>query len=297
MLSTLYHGAQVQLASRFSPSDTFDALRSGVTCMPAVPMMYAQLMEHAHRLGLDKIDAPKLRYIAAGGAPLDPDWKARVEATFALTLHNGYGMTEASPGIAVTRHDASPPDPACGPAIHGTEVILAPAPGKDSLDQGVGEIWVRGPHVMKGYYNNAAATSAALDSQGYLHTGDLGRWVDGDCLEVVGRCKELIIRSGFNVYPPEVETALNSHPQVVQSAVVGRVSDGNEEVLAFVHRAAGADVTADILQAWTRERLSAYKVPSRVIVADALPSAPSGKPLKHLMIAHFKEELLAAESA
>lgn len=296
MLSTLFHGAEVQLASSFSPSATFSALRKGVTCMPAVPAMYAHLMEHANSLGLETIDAPKLRYIAAGGAPLDPDWKARVETTFGLTLNNGYGMTEASPGVAVTRYDATPPDEACGPALEGTEILLAPAPGKDALEQGVGEVLVRGPHVMKGYFRNPEATAASLDTDGYLHTGDLGRWTKSHCLEIVGRCKELIIRSGFNVYPPEVESALNSHPDVTQSAVVGRQQqDGNEEVLAFVQRAADTAVSADDLQAWTRERLSPYKIPSLIIIADTLPAAPSGKPLKHLMISHFKEALSAAE--
>ncbi|MGB0865348.1 MAG: class I adenylate-forming enzyme family protein [Granulosicoccaceae bacterium] len=297
MLATLSQGAELWLASRFDPSDTFSALRQGVTCMPAVPAMYAHLMEHAERQGLVRLDAPKLRYIAAGGAPLDPDWKARVEQTFGLTLNNGYGMTEASPGIAVTRIGVEPADDACGPALPGTEVYLAPPPGKNTLDKGVGEVLVRGPHVMKGYYKNPKATAAALDTRGYLHTGDLGRWTAKGCLEIVGRCKELIIRSGFNVYPPEVESALNSHPQVTQCAVVGRPVKGNEQVLAFVQRAAGAELSSKVLQAWTKERLSPYKVPSLIIIADVLPCAPSGKPLKHLMIEHFKEALHAAECA
>jgi len=297
MLATLYSGAEVQLASSFSPAATFEALQNGVTCMPAVPAMYAHLMDHAASLGVDKITAPKLRYIAAGGAPLDPDWKSRVEAYFGQTLHNGYGMTEASPGVAVTRYDAVPPDQACGPALPGTEILLAPAPGKDALDNGVGEVLVRGPHVMLGYYHNPEATAATLDNENFLHTGDLGKWTEDGSLEIVGRCKELIIRSGFNVYPPEVESALNSHPEVTQSAVVGRhQADGNEEVLAFVQCVPGTNPEASVLQAWTRQHLSPYKVPSIVIVAESLPAAPSGKPLKHLMISHFEDALNAASA-
>ncbi len=291
MLSTLHHGAQVQFSSRFSPAETLHALADGATCMPAVPAMYAHLMAHANTIGAKKIDAPKLRYIAAGGAPLDPDWKSRVEAFFELTLHNGYGMTEASPGIAVTRFNANPPDLFCGPALPDTEVILAPHLGNESLVDGVGEVLVRGPHVMKGYYRNPEASAEALDEEGFLHTGDLGRWNKDRCLEIVGRCKELIIRSGFNVYPPEVESALNSHPKVTQSAVVGRQRDGNEEILAFVQCVPESPPSAQELQAWTKRQLSPYKVPSVIIVTDSLPAAPSGKPLKHLLIEHFKQQL------
>ncbi len=292
MLSTLCCGAELQFSSRFSPEHTFQALRDGISCMPAVPAMYAQLMEHAETLGLQRIDAPRLRYIAAGGAPLDPDWKARVERFFGLTLQNGYGMTEASPGISVTRYGSDPADQACGPPLPGTEIKLATPPQGDKPSAGVGEVLVRGPHVMKGYFRAPEATRETLDAEGFLHTGDLGRWTTDGCLEIVGRCKELIIRSGFNVYPPEVETALNSHPAVTQSAVVGRtVQGGNEEVLAFVQQVPGEQLSAKDLQAWTRQQLAPYKVPSFVVITDLLPAAPSGKPLKHLMIEHFKNAL------
>jgi acyl-CoA synthetase (AMP-forming)/AMP-acid ligase II len=143
---------------------------------------------------------------------------------------------------------------------------------------------------MKGYYRNPAATAEVIDDDGYLHTGDLGCFDDGGWLFVVGRCKELIIRSGFNVYPPEVETALNSFPGVVQSAVVGqRGKDGNEDVVAFVEIRPSAGVTEEALVRHIKERLAPYKIPSRMVLTDRLPAAGTGKILKHKLLEVFKD--------
>lgn len=132
---------------------------------------------------------------------------------------------------------------------------------------------------MAGYYRDPVQTAAALRPGGWLATGDLATLGADGALFIAGRLKELIIRSGFNVYPLEVETALNSHPAVLQSAVVGRpAAGGEEEVVAFVESA--GDVDADALQEWLRARLAPYKRPSRIVFMDALPAAPSGKILK-----------------
>ena len=231
-LAALRAGAVLEFVPRFDPAAVFAAIARGVTVMPAVPQMYALLLKHAAAEGIETIDAPKLRYISSGGAPLDPDWKRRVEAFFGISLHNGYGMTEAAPGIAATRFGEKRDDVSVGPPLPEQEVRLVPPPGQSGLQDGVGEIVTRGPNVMKGYYRNPEETAKAIDADGFLHTGDLGRFTEDGALTIVGRCKELIIRSGFNVYPPEVEAALNRHPAVTQSAVVGRrLPDGNEEVL------------------------------------------------------------------
>jgi acyl-CoA synthetase (AMP-forming)/AMP-acid ligase II len=133
---------------------------------------------------------------------------------------------------------------------------------------------------MLGYYRAPELTAETLTADGWLRTGDLAR-VDADgAYHVVGRSKELIIRSGFNVYPIEVEQVLNGHPDVIQSAVVGRAVEGNEEVVAFVEVAQDAAVDVDTLRAYLKERLSPYKVPSQIVIMQQLPAAPTGKILK-----------------
>jgi len=211
-----------------------------------------------------------LRFCYAGGSPLDPALKREVERVFALPLHNGYGLTESGPTVSQTRLDAPRGDSSVGHPIPGVEVRIMEA---------TGELWVRGPNVMAGYYRDPAQTGATLHPGGWLATGDVATRGEDGALFIAGRLKELIIRSGFNVYPLEVETALNSHPAVLQSAVVGRpLGGGEEEVVAFVEKAGEVDAAA--LQDWLRARLAPYKRPSRIVFMDALPAAPSGKILK-----------------
>ena len=175
-----------------------------------------------------------------------------------------------------------------GLPLDRVEIALDLEDGSD----GVGEILTRGPHLMLGYFRNGPATEAVLSPEGWLRTSDLGR-IDADGrLHVVGRATELIIRGGFNVYPPEVEAALNDHPAVIQSAVIGRkLPGGNEEVLPFVQTAEPERLHAADLAAHVAERLSAYKRPSRIVIAANLPAAATGKILKHRLLAHFAAEL------
>jgi acyl-CoA synthetase (AMP-forming)/AMP-acid ligase II len=267
MLGTLYAGACLHLMPRFSAEALLAQIRDGVlTIVQGVPAMYARLLALAG-------DAPvrsRLRFCYAGGSPLDPVLKREVERVFGLPLHNGYGLSESSPTVAQTRLDAPRGDTSVGHPIPGVEVrIVEPN----------GELWVRGPNVMAGYYRDPVRTGAALRPGGWLATGDIATQDADGALFIAGRLKELIIRSGFKVYPLEVETALNSHPAVRQSAVVGRpAAGGEEEVLAFVE--AASEVDAQALQEWLRTRLAPYKRPSRIMFMDALPAAPSGKILK-----------------
>src|SRR5690606_12392023 len=133
-------------------------------------------------------------------------------------------MTEAAPTIAQTRLDAPRRDISSGPAIPGVLIRRVTVDGRDAAPDEVGEIWVHGPNVMKGYYRDPEQTAATLTDDGWLRTGDLGIQDAEGKLTIVGRSKELIIRSGFNVYPTEVEGAINAHPDVLQSAVVGRIN-------------------------------------------------------------------------
>jgi acyl-CoA synthetase (AMP-forming)/AMP-acid ligase II len=250
-----------------------------VTMCQGVPAMYAKYLEHLAASGR-AFHAPALRAIYCGGSPLAASVKRTVEAGFGLTLHNGYGLTEAAPTIAQTRHDAPRTDCSVGPALPGVELRIVASDGQEVSDGGVGELWVRGPNVMQGYYRDAVASAEALRPGGWLATGDLARLDPDGALHIEGRLKELIIRSGFNVFPVEVESVLNAHPEVSQSAVVGRDVEGNEEVVAFVELVPGARVDARALVEFAAARLAPYKRPAEVIVMEKLPAAASGKLLK-----------------
>lgn len=286
----VHSGAHLRMEARFSAQKLYDAAMDGVTVIPAVPQMHALVMQYVKEMGLQKLNAPALRYVSSGGAPLDPAWKRKAEAFYELPLQNGYGMTETTSGASATRNAIGSPDISVGPATPGTELAIDDqAPGGNGA--GEGEVLVRGPHVMKGYFRNEAETVKTLMPDGWLRTGDLGKIDDAGNLHILGRSKELIIHGGFNVYPPEVEAALNDHPQVIQSAVVGRNKGGDEEVLAFVQVAEGDAPDLEDLRAFVKERLAAYKRPKHIVLATSLPSAPTGKLLKHKMIEAFAEQL------
>lgn len=288
-MAELAAGACLELVPRFDAAVTFAALQSRVSIFPAVPQMHALLMAHASQNGLEKLDAERLRYISSGGAPLDLAWKQKVESFFGLSLFNGYGMTEATAGIAATRPGATRADTSVGKMLPDQEVRIERA-GED----GVGELVIRGPNIMAGYYRNEAETGLVLDNNGWLRTGDLGFQDEHGNLHITGRAKELIIRSGFNVYPLEVEAALNQHPQVVQAAVIGHSADGNEDIVAFIQPLAGSGLAPDNLKSHLKDRLAAYKHPTRWIISDQLPAAPSGKILKARLTSVFAGQLASS---
>jgi acyl-CoA synthetase (AMP-forming)/AMP-acid ligase II len=205
-----------------------------------------------------------------------------VEREFGLPLLNGYGMTECSPGIAGVRFDAPRFDQAVGKLLPGVEGRIRTLDGIPLSRGELGELHVRGRNVMRGYYRAPELTAQVIDSEGWFNTGDLARF-DGDCLYIMGRTKEMIIRSGFNVYPAEVETVLSSHKDVVQCAVVGRVIDGNEDVVGFVQLRPGSLAKPADLMGFIRFQLTPYKRPSEIIVLDSLPATSSGKILKHVL--------------
>jgi long-chain acyl-CoA synthetase len=291
MLGTLYAGACLQLAPRFTPQGMLAAIRDeGLSIVQGVPAMYARLLEYLGSEGggnVSRLDST-LRFAYAGGSPLDPALKRQVEAVLGIPLHNGYGLTEAAPTVSQTRLAAPRADTSVGYPIPGVDIRLVGRNGQDAgrdvAGDEAGELWVRGPNVMQGYYRAPQLTAQALEPDGWLNTGDLARRDPDGALFIVGRTRELIIRSGFNVFPLEVETVLNAHPAVTQSAVVGRaLAGGEEEVVAFVQHAPRARVTPEELRAWAAGRLAPYKRPTRIVLMDALPAAATGKVLKHIL--------------
>jgi long-chain acyl-CoA synthetase len=280
-LGSLYAGATLRLAPRFAPDAVRRALaEENVSIFQGVPAMHAKLVEQVQASGTPW-RAPALRFAYSGGSALDAALKARVEGLYKVPLHNGYGMTESSPTISQTMLDAPRDDCSAGDPIPGVELRFVALDGVDVAPGEVGELWVRGPNVMLGYYRNEAQTRATVTEDGWLRTGDLARQAPDGALYIVGRSKELIIRSGFNVYPAEVENVLNSHPDVLQSAVIGRAVEGNEEVIAFVELLPSVHALPDDIVQWCADRLAPYKRPAEIRVLAALPAASTGKVLKH----------------
>lgn len=273
LLGSLLSGAEVHLTCRFDPARVLAKLKGGgITAMIGTPSMYALLVEYATRNGLAPIPAPVLRLISSAGAPLDNATKSQTEAAFGQTLHNGYGISECGPSISLTSLDAPRNDCSVGRLLPGIEVKLEGG-GE------IGELFVRSPGVMKGYYRAPEETRAVVDADGWFRTGDLARIEDGH-LFIVGRAKEMIIRFGFNVYPAEVEAVLNGHPSVLRSAVIGRTHEGTEDIVAFVQLAAGTSVSMAELSDHAAAHLAPYKRPTEIIVLSEMPMAANGKILK-----------------
>jgi len=287
---TLMVGATVRLVAKYDPAALVKAMaEEGITILNGVPATYQRLLEYQRNAGLPKFDRGALRLIAVAGAPLDLKLKSRVEQELGLPLLNGYGITECSPGISGVRPDNPRADHAVGTILPGLEAKLVGRDGKAVANGGVGELHVRGPNVMRGYYRAADLTAKAIDPDGWFNTGDLARFEDDD-LYIVGRTKEMIIRSGFNVYPAEIEAVLSTHSAVVQCAVVGRQVDGNEEVVAFVQLIKGSKATAQHLMAHVAPQLTSYKRPSEIILLDALPATSTGKILKHKLAESLRSQ-------
>jgi long-chain acyl-CoA synthetase len=280
-VGSLLSGATLYLAARFDPVAARLALeKDQITIMLGVPSMYSLFLQYAKVRKLESLKIPALRIISCSGAPLPHAIKSSVESLFGLPLHHAYGTTECSPNVAQTRVGVpSRSDISVGPVFPGVEVKMV-GPDRQAVPVGeVGELLVRGPNVMKGYYHAPEETAVAIDAEGWFNTRDLAR-LEEENLFIVGRTKELIIRFGFNVYPAEVEAVLNSHAAVIRSAVIGRTAEGNEEVVAFVQLEPGSTVTGNDLGEYAAQHLASYKRPSQILFVPSMPVTPTGKVIK-----------------
>jgi long-chain acyl-CoA synthetase len=282
LLGTMLHvGATVVLVERFDAAEVLDAVaRRGVTIVSGVPAMWHALASHP---GVGAADLAGVRVAMSGAAPLDPDVRRLVADRLGLELHEGYGLTEASPVVA-TGMGAGAPAGSIGRPLPGVQVRLVDARGEDVLVGDPGEIWVRGPSVFAGYWEDPEATAAALTPDGWLRTGDVAVVDDDGFLYLVDRAKDVVIVSGFNVFPAEVEDVLDAHPAVAEAAVVG-VPDmrTGEGVRAFVVLAPGATAGEDELAAFCAERLARYKCPTGVTFVDEIPHGQAGKLLRRAL--------------
>jgi acyl-CoA synthetase (AMP-forming)/AMP-acid ligase II len=272
LLHALSSGATVVTMPRFDLEEMLRAIeRHRIAHMLVPPPVLTAL---AHHPVVDDHDLSSLRLVACGGAAATAELEAAVAARLGCQCAQGYGMTEAGPMIASPvleppriRHGS------VGLPMPGTEVALVD-----------GEVWVRGPHLMSGYLDDAEATAATIDADGWLHTGDTGRFDDDGFLFLGDRIKELIKVRGFQVAPAELEGLLRAHPAVADVAVVGVPdAESGERPVAFV--VARGELDRDALMAYVAEQVAPYKQLREIELVDALPRSPTGKLLRRLLVA------------
>ena len=208
LAASLHAGAAMVMRTRFDAADAFDALaRHGVSQLQGPPTMFVRMLAHAQATGLVRPQAPQLRYLYTGAGPLELGLKQRVEACFGQPLHHGYGLSEFAGSVHVTALGQHRADTATGLRVEGAESRIVGPDGQDLPAGERGEIWLRGRGLFPGYFRNAEATAQVMRPGGWYASGDLGCLGADGALFVLGRLKEMIIRSGFNVYPAAVEAA------------------------------------------------------------------------------------------
>ncbi|HEV8474896.1 MAG TPA: long-chain fatty acid--CoA ligase [Methylomirabilota bacterium] len=271
-------GTKSVLLRWFNPDLVLETIQTfRVQSMAGVPSMYVYLLNYPDAGGFD---TSSMRSWGSGAAPLPLEIVEPFEKKFGGRLLEGYGLTEAAPVVSAHRLSGVRKLGSVGQPIPGVEVAILDDDDRPLPVDEVGEIGVRGPNVMLGYYRLPEETARTLRN-GWLHTGDVGRLDADGFLYVVERKKDLIIRGGFNIYPREVEEVLYAHPAVAEAAVVGtRDALMGEEVCAFVTLKAGAAVDADAIIDFCQARLAKYKCPKRVRFLPALPKNPVGKILR-----------------
>ncbi|MGO8961993.1 MAG: AMP-binding protein [Streptosporangiaceae bacterium] len=272
------YGAGLCVVPRFAPGPVLDAIeRDKCTVIAGVPTMLHALAQ----LEVADRDLAALRVAVSGGASLPEDVMRTFETKYGIVVLEGYGLSETGSTTSFNRPGDRRPL-SVGKPIWGVEMRIGgeddqPLPsGRDNI----GEILIRGHNVMKGYRGQPEATKTTLHG-GWLHTGDLGYRDEDGFYFIVDRTKDLVIRGGYNVYPREIEEVLYGHPGILEAAVIGKPDDRlGEEVVAVVVLNPGAELTAEEIIAYSRDRLAAYKYPREVRFAAALPKGPSGKILK-----------------
>ena len=282
LAASLHAGAGLVMRSRFDPADVLTALaRHRVSQLQGPPTMFVRMLAHFAAVGVVQPPCPQLRYVYTGAGPLDAGLKKQVETCFGQPLHHGYGLSEFAGSVHVTARGQHRSDTSAGLRVEDAELRVVDEQGRDMPANSTGEIWLRGRGLMPGYFRNAQATAQVMRPGGWYASGDLGRLGADGALFVVGRLKEMIIRSGFNVYPAEVEAALMAFPAIELAAVLGQAlgaaDAGNEDIVAFVQLRPGHTLHQQALQAHLQHELAPYKRPQRIEVLPHLPMTASGK--------------------
>ena len=281
MNAALYGGFRLVLHPRFDPAAVVDAFaREKVGLWIGVPTMYWSLLQYA-RGGADvSRAAASLRVCASGGAPMPVEVLREFERTFNVRVLEGYGLSETAPVVAFNQLQRPSKPGTVGLPIFGVDVRCVDEHDNTLPPGERGEVVVRGPNVMKGYFERPDATAEAMRG-GWFRTGDIGQFDADGYLSIVDRKKDMILRGGFNVYPREIEEVLLTHPAVALAAVVGVTDERlGEEVKAYVVLRDGMTVTADELVAWSKEQMASFKYPRLIEFRPGLPLTATGKVLK-----------------
>jgi len=273
-LNVIYlSGVSAVMHPRFDTTAVLSAIeRHRIAAFAGVPAMFVALL---YAPNAEQYDTSSLKFCVSGSAPLPVNILEGFEQKFGCTIREGYGLSEGSAvltghGVDMVRKAGSVGKPSTGVEVQIVDEDDTPLPTGE-----IGEVIARGPNIMKGYYNMPEETKEALRN-GWLHTGDMGRFDEDGYLYIVERKKDLIIRGGFNIYPRDIEEVLTAHPSVIEAAVVGVPSERmGEEVKAYV--VVRVPVEAEILMAYCREKLANYKTPSTIEFVNALPRNAIGK--------------------
>lgn len=277
--AALASGGTVLLHRRFDPEATPAALaEQRVTHLYAVPTIYILLLN----AGLSPERLPTVRYCFSAAATMPVEVARRWEEVFGLAVHEGYGLTETSPFAAYNHEFAHRPG-SIGTPVENVEMRVVDADDREVADGEWGEICIRGPNVMLGYWNRPADSAEALRG-GWFHSGDIGYRSPDGYFYLVDRVKDMINAAGFKVWPREVEEVLYQHPSIRECAVVGLADEiRGETVAAFIVARSDCALTPSEVEAFCRERMAAYKVPRRIELVDSIPKSATGKVLKRML--------------
>ena len=278
VLVPVFLQAAVHALPRFNPVHAVRTVtEKRASIVLAIPSMYAAML----RSKSAKADAfQSIDLAISGGEPLPESVRAAFAARFGVTLREGYGLTETSPvvaGSAKTNYRQG----TVGKPIRNVQVRIVGSDGLNVPSGGDGEILVRGPNVMKGYFRKPEETRRVINSEGWFSTGDIGRLDHDGFLSITGRAKDMLIIGGENVYAREIEAVFESHEGVLQAAVIGVPDELRGEVpVAFIVQREGSELSSEALRIFARERLPGFKTPRRVEIREDLPMSPTGKILK-----------------
>jgi Acyl-CoA synthetases (AMP-forming)/AMP-acid ligases II len=272
-------GGTIVLHAGFDASEVWRTIeREHCTVVLGVPTIWKLLMEAPE---FATADLSKVRWFISGGAPL-PLYIIEAYLARGVVFRQGYGLTEVGVNcFAMSDTDAARKKGSIGRPMMFTDARVVDESGRDAPPGEVGELWLRGPHVSKGYWNNPEATAAALDADGWFHTGDSARRDEEGFFAIAGRKRDMFISGGVNVYPAEIEGELLLHPDVRDAAVIGVPHETWGEVgVAFVVSRIAGTATGEALTTFLSERLAKFKIPREFVFVDALPRTPYGKVVK-----------------
>src|SRR3954453_17358937 len=271
-------GGTLSLIPRFDPDKALEIIeRDRVTVFEGVPTMYVAML---HSDKADDADASCLRLCVSGGSAMPGEVLRAFEEKFGCKILEGYGLSETSPVASFNHPDKERKVGSIGTPISGVEMRVVDDDGNEVEQGEVGEIAIRGPNVMKGYWRKDDETQKAIKG-GWFHTGDMAKVDDEGYFFIVDRKKEMILRGGYNVYPREIEEVLYEHPAIAEAAVVGVPDDKmGEEVGAAIALKEGESVDEGELRSFVKEQVAGYKYPRKIWFVDELPKGPTGKVLK-----------------